>query len=204
AFSDVDGRFGFQVGPRLTAMGNPSKKRSTAAQTLERQAFPALLIVRLGDGDMTARLQSIIPSEGTDARDGSKSNSDSDLLILKEPALQFTQIRRWAPLKHSYARDFEWSSPQHWTHPELTERRRLQAADELTKARISAYEYFDPTNMIGQITPRGVKEGIRKRIENLESQLIGGAGRILLSTSLLVPQKKQPNVSLAISGVSPA
>jgi hypothetical protein len=182
AFSGVDGRFGFQIGPRLKALGDPSDKKSKPSQTLERQSFPALVILRLGDGDLAARLY---PVDGTS-------------LVLYEPSLHFTQIRRWSPLKHSFARDFPALSPEHWIHPELTERRRLMAVDQLSDARRGLNDINNSRKL-----QRSVYNAILKRIENLESQMVGGESGILLSASLLVIEPKT-NPTITISKIVPS
>ena len=56
AFSSSDGNFGFQLAPRLTALGNPANKNSKPAQVLDRQSFPALLILVAGAADLGAKL----------------------------------------------------------------------------------------------------------------------------------------------------
>lgn len=319
AFSGVDGKFGFQVGPRLTALGDPSNKNGKPSQTLERQSFPALIILRLGDGDLgpkltweadtnnagrtlfsvgdiadvlafadrlngkddevsaflwdqlegvttnllaniwspsanlkriesrlVSNLNTLIKCQRLDEtkefegvargpetrlmigqKDQKKQKGTNwaemeqrrlnrllledaypkelkgDRLRLLEPCLHFSQIRRWAPLKHSFSQDipFKVLNPINWSHWSLlTERKRLQAVAKLAEAR---QELANSASTNLSLLPVSVTNAIFKRIANLESQMAGGDGKILLSASLIVPDKPKTNAITSVTYVVP-
>lgn len=117
--------FGYQIGPRLLALGDPTAKNSDAAYHLSRQAFPVLLIVGLDDA--TARPQ-LIPtaSRGSNsnaagkpdvepaaavaastkgAAGGAASPKSEASALLAEPYIKFTQSTHWVPLSRTAACD---------------------------------------------------------------------------------------------------
>jgi hypothetical protein len=56
-YSVNGGVFGFEVGPRLRAIENPSSLSSKPSNVLERQSFPALVIFGFEDDDLRPRLK---------------------------------------------------------------------------------------------------------------------------------------------------
>ena len=78
------GLFGWQVGPRFRAMDDPAVRKSgVPANVLDRQTFPALIIVGFNQDDLSPRLT---------------VTSDNHVRVL-EPYLAFRTVPRWVRLK---------------------------------------------------------------------------------------------------------
>lgn len=170
AFSGADGKFGFQIGARLKAIGNPASASSGPDQILDRQSFPALLIMPLGAMDMMPKLWQY-------------DKADTNKLLVLEPQIRFTQMRRWTPMKHFFSRDgwgFRVFQPKEWGNPPLTEKDRLEFIYNLKAAR-------DKLSKAG--LPPQVYRPLFKRIENLESELAGGEGSLFLAADDVLPKK---------------
>jgi hypothetical protein len=80
--------FGYQVGPVLRGIGDPTAKKPKPQYRLSRQAFPVLIICGLDREDLAPYLVTL--------QGGYASNSLR--LQVVEPYLQFTQTPRWIPL----------------------------------------------------------------------------------------------------------
>ncbi len=179
SFSGNDGKFGFQIGPRVEAL-DPAKKTDDIAQPLMRQSFPALLILRLGSVDLTP---SILTEDNT--------------VEVLEPALKFTEMTQWLPLKHNFARDagfYAWFRPTYWKNPSFTEVRRLELLEELNDANNVLSNgvgiSLDATNLIS------------KRIADLQSQLAGGDGLAYLPADNIIPAPVKAGLAV-IESVEP-
>lgn len=108
-YSASGGVFGFQIGPRLRAIADPSSTDSAPGNILERQAFPALVLIGFDKDDLRPR---ICVQEGK--------------IQVWEPALYFVQTTNWVPVKD------KWYS---WLHkPRLSERERLEWSAALADA----------------------------------------------------------------------
>ena len=83
-YSAGGGLFGWQVGPRFRAMEDPEIEKSGApAHVLDRQTFPALIMIGVRPEDLYPRMA--INHNGT--------------LTVYEPVLSFVAVSRWLPLK---------------------------------------------------------------------------------------------------------
>jgi hypothetical protein len=91
-YSHSGGMVGFQIGPRFTAVGDPTAKpnsrNSTPSMRLERQRFPVLILMAIDQADL-------------DLRFGAADNpaSDDPGLVACEPLIRFQQFNRWLPLQ---------------------------------------------------------------------------------------------------------
>jgi hypothetical protein len=183
AFSGADGRFGFQIGPRLQALGNPSSHNGASGMELQRQSFPALLIVAL---------------DATDLQPVLWQQTNGNIVVL-EPQVRFTQVQRWTPLNHYYFRDnlvYRIFQPKNWFTAPITEERRLGFAAQLYQAQQRI------TNSTAEIFSPGAKCAVLKRISNLESDLVGEDGKVFLDANDIVPQTK-PATFAMVTNVSP-
>lgn len=110
-FSASGGLFGFQVGPRLQALEDPARRRGGSANILDRQSFPALIIVGLEDADLSPVI----------------CKDYDDKLYVFEPTLILRQTSRWNPLDRklfSLSKN-DWWYPLDWHNPRYNERDRL-------------------------------------------------------------------------------
>lgn len=57
AYSGQEGTFGFQIGPRARALADPTSSKAKAGAVLERQSFPALVLVGMNKGDLGVRFR---------------------------------------------------------------------------------------------------------------------------------------------------
>jgi hypothetical protein len=184
AFSGADGKFGFQIGPRLKALGNPAKSTSGPDQILDRQSFPALLILHLGAIDLRPKIRLYPADYSHPIPTLEQLTNDWVQVKVMEPLIKFTEIQRWTPMKHFLYRDgwlFQLFQPTEMLNRPLTERKRLLAVLDLNQAREAI------TNGNFNVTSK-VRNALLKRIENLESQLAGADGSVLLDANDVVPQ----------------
>jgi len=93
------GLFGWQIGPRFRAMKNPrgDKKGGLPGNILERQTFPALIIVGFNQQDLAPRVTVI-----------------SNKVCVLEPHLTFRTVPRWLPLDGPNWLSRCWSSSWSW------------------------------------------------------------------------------------------
>ncbi len=75
--------FGFQIGPRLQALGSPANKKSGPEEILHRQSFPAILIVGLNSNAFRLLIERQV---GADAK---------VRYVLNEPHLRIVPSVRW-------------------------------------------------------------------------------------------------------------
>jgi hypothetical protein len=86
-YSAGGGLFGWQVGPRFRAMEDPGQKNhGSPANILDRQTFPALVLVGFNEDDVYPRL---------------RIDCDYKVKVL-EPTLVFRTTSRWLPLKNGW------------------------------------------------------------------------------------------------------
>lgn len=183
AFSGNNGKFGFQIGPQLTAIQDPTGKNRAPGKTLERQSFPALLILQLG----AAEIKPVLRDDGIGG------------VGVLEPQLKFTLTRRWTPLTHGFLPKGNWLLPVNWFHPVITEERRLYGAALLHEA---ASDMDVLSCQSSCCLPEALTNGILKRIETLQGQMVGSEGHVLLSLNTVIPTT--PSVeSVAITEAYP-
>jgi hypothetical protein len=184
AFSGTDGKYGFQVGPRLQAIGDPTGKNKGASQVLERQSFPALLILQLGDVDLQPKLW---------------MDTNKHSYYVLEPQITFSQMRRWTEVRsHAFPRRQPFSFfAMDWLCRPISEKRRLLAAAKLNAAQYSLTKVALSLDEI-------LVKTLQKRIENLKSQMVGGEGKILLSAKDIVPDTTKSPEPVAITSVYPS
>jgi hypothetical protein len=185
AYSGTDGKFGFEVGPRLQALSIQNHKTSKSDEVLTRQSFPALLILAL-QADISPMLYQT-PEMASEGR-----------VRVWEPQVRFTQMRRWTPLKHSFYRDgafFRMFNAKELLNPPVTETKRLIAAANLNIARgllTNHSEIFSST----------ATNAILKRIANLEAQMTGGEGALVLGVNdLFTPSTNAAKFAAVTSAV---
>ncbi len=109
-FSASGGLFGFQVGPRLRALNDPAARKGGSANVLDRQSFPAVLIVGFDRADLSPVI----------CRD-----YDGKFYVF-EPELSVKQSSRWNPLDRklfSFSKN-DWWNPLDWHNPRYSERDR--------------------------------------------------------------------------------
>lgn len=82
--------FGFQVGPRLKAVEEAARgKASGPADVLDRQSFPALILMGFAPGDLHPRI--VAKGDGDDAH-----------YDVYEPALKFDGANQWVLMDHPW------------------------------------------------------------------------------------------------------
>jgi hypothetical protein len=109
-YSHSGGMFGFQVGPRLRALEEPTTNRNARpALTLERQSFPSLVVFGFDAHEITPKVV-----------------RKCDRLWLYEPELQMRTVAFWNPLSDGMFPPGRFDR--------LTEARRLQWAWDLREA----------------------------------------------------------------------
>lgn len=175
AFSS-DGVFGFQVGPRMQAIGG-AKKNNGPESLMERQSFPALLVLGLNNVNFQVKLNPMKDNDGY----------ITNITVL-EPALELTQTRRWQPLERKGILGADWYKPINWFKPRLNEETRVEMAEELQGIhdRLPA---TDDENML-QAT-------LRKRVEHLQAQIMGGRSLVYFDPDQVVKPKDPVEVKLA-------
>lgn len=110
-FSASGGLFGFQVGPRLRALEDPAARKGGSANVLDRQSFPAVLIIGVDQADLSPVIC---------------WNYDGRLYVF-EPQLVIRQTSRWNPLDRklfSFSKN-DWWNPLDWHNPRYSERDRV-------------------------------------------------------------------------------
>jgi hypothetical protein len=189
AYSGTDGKFGFEVGPRLQALGQPAKGTGKSAEILTRQSFPALLILALDAADMVPILYQ-----------NDEMKRDGKIRVL-EPQIRFTQMRRWTPLKKvgvlqdAISRFFKGFPP----YFDATEEWRLRTAMALNSARQLCINSNNANIFSSEAT-----NAILKRISNLEAQMVGGEGALFLSVNGLFPVPTNSPVFADVTNAIPA
>lgn len=169
AFSS-DGTFGFQVGPRMQAIGG-AKKNNGPESIMERQSFPALLVLGLNNVDFQVKL---LAEANTD---GAATN-----IVILEPTLTMTQTRRWQPLDRVGIIGRDWYNPLNWLNPRLGEDARIKISEELDAAMIYAKE-------MSKVSPTYAV--LQKRIMHLQAQMIGGESVVYFDPDQIVAQEKE-------------
>jgi hypothetical protein len=86
--------FGYQIGPVLKAVGDPSSKSPKPEYRLDRQSFPVLIVCGLD----SENFQPLITASYDQANNFKR-------LIVLEPQIQFTQTHRWIPLTEKSAKN---------------------------------------------------------------------------------------------------
>jgi hypothetical protein len=173
AFSRQEGCFGFQIGPQPRALRDPADRHSGPGEVLERQAFPALLIVTTSGGELEPRV--VV-----------QTNDCGTVFRIHEPYLAFRQTRRWTPLKRSFFSGRDWYMPNRWFHPKLTEGQRMASADALESAGklINSLKWDDKLSLS---VNSGLGETLRERLRFYEREIIGTVDTLGLPQDRLVP-----------------
>jgi hypothetical protein len=114
SYSVSGGVFGYQVGPQLRGIEDPSSGQSGPANILDRQSFPVLIVLGLGTSDIRPRL-------GWNSQDGK--------IHVYEPMIMFRQMSRWLPLRKP------WYSCGGMFLPRWSEEERLESLYELRLAQ---------------------------------------------------------------------
>jgi hypothetical protein len=78
--------FGYQIGPRLRGLGNPTGGNKSV-NVLERQSFPVLILISADQSDLTPRV---------------RQDPQTGKIEVFEPNIRFTQKSRWIPLEHHW------------------------------------------------------------------------------------------------------
>ena len=116
AYSAGGGLFGWTVGPRFRAVGNPgAKNKGAPADLLDQQTFPSLVVVGFNQDDLYPRL----------------GLSDDGRIEVLEPYVAFTSFPRWLPLKNG------------WWQKRFSEADRLEASARLANASGQLAELAD-------------------------------------------------------------
>ncbi len=113
AFAGQDGSYGFQVGPRFQAL-NPGKGLGRPSSVLERQSFPALILISACKGDVEPRVK-----------------FETGRFMVMEPYITLRQTPRWVSLKHFRFSHGDWYKPYNWFTPALCEQQRDDIASKL-------------------------------------------------------------------------
>lgn len=179
AFCGQDGSFGFQIGPRPRALENPADRRSGPADILDRQAFPALLILTASEGELEPRVVL-------------NTNDVSPAFRLHEPYLCFRQISHWIPLKQPFFSFRDWHRPKDWFGPGFSERERIKAAHALEQAL---------KGVTNSCAPKILRDPLRERIRFCEREIIGTVDTIGLPPGRLC--RPPPQEEVQVDGVYP-
>ena len=171
AFSGPNGSYGFQIGPRLQALDD-SGHESGGGSVLERQSFPALILLSFTAGDVEPRLK---------FEDGK--------FMVYEPYVTFHQIPRWITLKHFMVSHGDWYKPYTWFPRSQSESHRLTAANGLEDAEQSVGELGWKTkfNINGSSY---LSDSVTDRIKYYEQQLVGSVDEVKLPYNNMVPDVK--------------
>ena len=86
--------FGYQIGPVLKAVGDPSSKSPKPEYQLDRQSFPVLIVCGLDSENFKPLITASY----------NQANIFKRLIVL-EPQIQFTQTHRWIPLTEKSAQN---------------------------------------------------------------------------------------------------
>jgi len=220
-FSASGGLFGFQVGPRLRALNNPASRIGGSANVLDRQSFPAVLIIGMDRADISPTIC---------------KDYDGKYYVF-EPQLLIRQTSRWNPLDGKLFTPFKdpWWNPASWINPRYSEQARvsnqisvadnfrdlevwLKGEDQLSysaanRKGVSKTDGSKETNpdysdfYDGGFTRHPYAEVVQsliRRRDALAELTTGSESRQFLPIDVLVPPKKQADtVDPVITGVFP-
>lgn len=158
------GMFGFQIGPRLKALADPSNTKNGPSNVLERQSFPALIVIGFDRDDLRPKL---------DIQNGK--------IQVYETNLNLVQTTSWLPMKNKW---YSWAYS-----PRLSERERLEwssgLADARREARKSCYE--EASSQCKCQDYSAAKGLMETRISFLKYHAFGSAMRVAIPAEMLVP-----------------
>lgn len=179
AFSSQGGVFGFQIGPRVRALEDPASKKSDPANILERQTFPALILLGTSPGNIEPRLKL-----------STNETNKTKTIVVHEPYIVLRQMRRWVPMKRAFFSGRDWYRPSDWFHPRLSEGERLSTVNLLENARESVKCLDWKATSFGWTNDPGAT--LFQRLDYYEEQLIGSLDRITLPAERIVPDAQAP------------
>lgn len=205
-FSASGGLFGFQVGPRLRALRDPAARSGGSANVLDRQSFPAVLIIGMDRADLSPVIC---------------WDYDNKPWVF-EPQLLIKQTSRWNPLDGKLFTPFKdpWWNPLSWHNPRYSERDRvdnlISVADNFRDLDIwlqneNTLSYYHANGSEGDASKAGaegtfsdfyrdysrhpyagVVQSLIRRRDALEELCTGSESRQYLPLDVLVPEEPKP------------
>ena len=169
SYSASGGVFGYHIGPRLQGLGDPAGG-SKAAEVLERQSFPILVLLGLDTNDLHPLLRWNNCSQRRDC---------STRLEVFEPEIRFTQVSRWMPLSR------HWYSFNDLFAPRLSETERIAWSYALNQEEV---------RQARGVLPGGTGRLVEQREYILKHHAFGSVVRQALPLELIAPSPALPKV----------
>lgn len=169
--------YGFQIGPRLTALGDVTANRPVPEYELTRQTFPVLLIIAI---DTSTAFPQLVPVPDKRACAGAATR-----LELVEPYIHFTETKSWTPLSPCAARY------------RLSDSKLLQMSDALAGSSAS-----DSLATGAGVKPAQLQELYESRVEPLKAKVFGTKSSIPVPVSAMFPQVTPSIVSVIPAAVT--
>lgn len=169
--------YGFQIGPRLTALGDVTANRPVPEYELTRQTFPVLLIIGI---DTSTAFPQLVPVPDKSACDGAATR-----LELVEPYIHLTETKSWTPLSPCAARY------------RLSDSKLLQMSDALAGSSAS-----DSLATGTGVKSAQLEELYESRVEPLKAKVFGTRSFIPVPVSAMFPQVTPSIVSVIPAAVT--
>lgn len=173
SYSYSGGMFGFQIGPKLKALADTSAKDADAANTLERQSFPVLVLFATNKERLRPRIE-----------------NQNDKFKVYEPSLTLSQQTQWLPLEWLWQHN--WYKLNKWLPTRLSDKDKFQLKEDLTKLRIRTIDSLK--NDAAQPIEDATKDMIRERIIMLDNQIFGTTAITKIPVEILVPDAAVPKI----------
>jgi hypothetical protein len=167
SYSASGGVFGYQIGPRLRGLEDPAEG-GRAAEVLERQSFPVLILLGIDASDLRPRL---------------RWDQSSKHLEVFEPQITFLQTQRWIPLRRP------WYSFGGLFTARLSEAERIAWHDELRRDKTAK-----TINAARERLHVNTAELLRQREYALLKQALGSQVTQALPLELIMPVAATPKI----------
>lgn len=171
SFGGQDGTFGFEIGPQPEGLADPASTSGKSGNVLERQTFPALLIMTMSKGDIEPRV--IVTNN---VYIGSHTFITNRVFRVYEPYISLSQTPNWVPV----------NEPSYLYYQHAEESQKLSWADELETAApaITNLNWNSQTDSSGH---SGMEDVLRARLSRYEEALLGTINYVTLPQDRMVP-----------------
>jgi len=184
-YSRAGGIVGFQVGPRLRALADPSSRKNKSGFVLERQSFPALLVFGVDEADLLPMIQ---------------FDKKAHRLVVYEPKLLSNQHTYWRPLTYKFQGPKDWFNPFKTVWPPIwweEAQKQTRLVDRSLRLQNSVWDANDdlPSRKdcpSRQTDVRDMLDSLAERGAELRDRYVGAICDQYLPAELVVRNGKVP------------